>query len=257
MPGRVKCKLRRSSYLILLSFIVLFSTTIPIAYGSSDSVSLLPIADSYASSSEGEEDSNFGGKSYMEISNAKNMFVGKQIGYIMFDLSDIPTGSTINSAVLKLKCSSVTETHTIGIHYCSNTGWEELEITWDNKPSYKDDATSTQRVGKEDWYEWTVTSDVSTALGNRKITLVVKSETRHDTAWIWFNSRDQEYSWMEKYRPKLEIEYTEPSTGGGGSSGGGGIPGFPWEGIAVGIALAVAIIISQRKPQVQAKAFYA
>ena len=109
----------------------------------------------------------------------------------------------------------MTETHTIGIYYCSNNDWQETEITWKNAPSYAKSVTSTQRVAKEDWYEWTVTGEVKTALGNRKITLVVKCETRHDTAWLWFHSRDQQYSWMEKYRPQLVIQYTKPATSGG------------------------------------------
>ena len=226
---------------------MLFQISVSVVYASSESVSLTPIADAHVSSVEGDEGSNYGGKSYLEISNAKNPYQGKSIGYIMFDLSDIPTGSSIESAVVRLKCSTATETHTIGIHYCSNNDWEEFEITWKNKPSYRSDATSTRRVGKEDWYEWRVLGDVRFALGNRKITFVVKSDTRHDCAWVWFNSRDQEYSWMKEYRPQLVIEYTEPSTGGG-SSGGGGIPGFPWEGIVIGTILAMAVIIQRKSP---------
>ena len=171
------------------------------------------------------------------------MFVGKKIAYLMFDLSYIPTDATLESAVLQLCCAELTETHTIGIHYCSNNDWKENEITWKNKPSYEKSVISTQRVskGSNTWYNWTVTNAARTAVGNKKISLVVKSETRHKTAWLYFASRDQEYSWMKEYRPKLILEYTKPVVESVGE-----ISGFPLESLVTGIITASYLIIRRR-----------
>lgn len=203
----------------LLSILILAVLVFPSIYliasvkaEATDTTKLNPIADSYVE--EINPSSNYGGKSYLYVADSTNPFVGVQIAYIMFDLSDIPTDATIDSALLQLHTSIyVTETHRIGAHYCSDNSWKEYEINWNNKPSFSAEAIETVAVAKTDtWYNWTVTSCMQTALQGGKLTLVIKSEDQHETAWVDFHSRDQEYSWMEKYRPKLVVSWTPPVT---------------------------------------------
>ncbi len=154
---------------------------------------------------------NTGGKSYIEVSNSENSFQGIHIGYLRFDLSTI-FGSVI-SATLELYTSYVSETHNIGIHACSDNSWDELTINYENRPFYDPVALNTTLVASDStWYSWTVTDSIQNALNDGKISFSVVSEDLHDTAWIRFESRDQQYSWKEEYRPVLKIVYSETET---------------------------------------------
>jgi len=57
---------------------------------------------------------------------------------------------------------------------------------------------------------WDVTPAVNSIIQtNQFLTLVLKAEDNLDS-WLWFHSRDQDYSWMGDYRPVLEVSYDEP-----------------------------------------------
>lgn len=198
-----------------LMFTVFFSSIIFILPASAEQTKTLnPIADAYVE--DVNPSTNYGGQSYLKVSDSGNMFVGESLAFLKFDLSEIPSGATINSAKLQLYTSVyVTSTHNIGAYYCSDNTWTEIGITYDNHPSFTTTATSTAAVASTSkWYEWTVTSDTQTALGtaDKKLTIVLKSDFHDGSDWVWFESRDQQYSWMEEYIPKLEISYTSPDT---------------------------------------------
>lgn len=196
---------------LLFGILLSFSTYFAPLTNASTTKNFYPISDSYVSSIEGEENSNFGGKSYLQISYSTNIFSGIKIGYLMFHLVGIPSNAIIESAKLQLYTSMLTETHRISVHYSSGNTWNEYDICWVDSPSFREEASDTEIVAKDGtWYSWVVTNDVKSALDSteKKMTLVVKSEDVHDTGWVWFYSRDQEYSWMEEYRPQLTVVYT-------------------------------------------------
>ncbi len=70
---------------------------------------------------------NFGNEPIIDFSNYLNL-----LGYIKFNLSSIPSGSTINSAVLKLYInSSVFSSDYVKISSVFSD-WNEYTLTWNN-----------------------------------------------------------------------------------------------------------------------------
>ena len=169
-----------------------------------------PIADAYVSSAEGELTSNFGGKSYLQVANSGNPFTGECVGFLKFDLTEIPSDASISSAKLELHTGLyVTSTHTIRVHYCSDNSWTEFGITYENYPSFTfaiTDSATVASTGK--WHEWNIISDVQTAVeSGKKLTIVLSSDYHEGANHVWFYSKDQEYSWMEEYKPKVTVCY--------------------------------------------------
>lgn len=175
---------------------------------------LNPVADAHIE--DNNPSSNFGGKSYLEVSHSSNIFVGECLALLKFDLSEIPSDVTVQTARLQLYTSIyVTSTHSISVHYSSDNTWTELGINYDDCPSFNTTPTSTTTVASTNtWYEWAVTADVKTALGtaDKKLTIVIVSDYHDDSDWVWFESKDQQYSWMEEYIPKLVISYADEDT---------------------------------------------
>lgn len=206
------------SFVFVLMLVTTFLLLFPMASKSesNETLTLEPIADSYVSSAEGEKNINYGGKSYLEISKASNMFVRTKYGYLKFNLQAIPSEATIKSAYFKLYASTVTETHRIGAHYCSSNAWSELGITWNNKPSFDSTGYVLTVAYDSKWYTWSSGTKeyVLRALESpsSKLTIVVVCHDYHDTAWLWFYSKDQSYSWMEECIPKLIVNYSVPTS---------------------------------------------
>jgi hypothetical protein len=181
--------------------------------GATNTITIYPIADSYVD--QYNPTSNYGGKDGLEVGRSTNMFHLEQKAYLMFDLSVIPSGSVITSAQLQLYPWYVTETQNIGAHYCSDNSWTETGITWNNRPSYSVTPTNVQTVAAQGtWYNWIVTNDVSNTYtsAQKKLTLVLVGEQLFDLAYVEFYSKDQSYSFMQQYSPKLVISITPPET---------------------------------------------
>jgi len=203
----------KKAVFLMVSFLLTFTLitrdfVLPV--NADQTTTLNPIADAYVSSAEGELSSNFGGKSYLQVANSGNLFTGECFGFLKFDLTEIPSEATISSAKLELYTGvSVTSTHTIRVHYCSDDSWTEFGITCENYPSFTSAITDSAIVASTGkWYEWDITSVVQTAVeSNRKLTLVLSSDYHEGADWVWFYSKDQEYSWMEEYKPKLTVCY--------------------------------------------------
>jgi hypothetical protein len=92
----------------------------------------------------------------------RSMFPAKNgRSYVEFDVSAIPSGSTIVSATLTL-CPDrdPSESRTYDVHRVS-TSWVETTLTWNNQPSVAASATDSQtQVDALICTTWTVTSDV-------------------------------------------------------------------------------------------------
>lgn len=130
----------------------------------------------------------------------------RQNTYLMFDLSNFSPEDSISSAVLRLYAwSAWSPTANVGVHYCSETSWDEFEITWMNAPSFSHSATDVVAVPNEDeWYAWNVTSLASDALGG-KLTLVLTVEDRWDSFTVSFYSKE---GFQLEYSPEMLIEYS-------------------------------------------------
>jgi hypothetical protein len=139
--------------------------------------------------------------------------------YLKFDLSAIPDGQSIVSAVLRLdtnylSSSPVTGSPVIGAYYLDNDNWSESTLTWNNAPTnFSMLPTNTQSISTGDVF-WTVKSDVSQVYGDDDIYSVVMKLT-HEVfagAKAGFWSKD---AGTADTSPYLTIEYQpipEPAT---------------------------------------------
>ena len=84
---------------------------------------------------------------------------------VKFDISSIPSGSTINSATLKLYYYYWWDNNPAGHDlklYKITSSWDEDTVTWNTQPSYASQPTTYSTVPSSTgvWMEWDVTSDV-------------------------------------------------------------------------------------------------
>jgi len=144
----------------------------------------------------------------------------KRRSYLKFDLSGIPDGATIKSAVLRLYQFTAAGTDTMGVYKVSNdktTGgaWTETDLTWDNAPiDWSTGATTS--VGSSDGYkELTVaTGDVQSALSGDILSLAVKFSTESSSKHHDFcdmEGTDSGNNCGSTTKPELVITYTVPS----------------------------------------------
>ena len=162
---------------------------------------LTPIADSYVS--VGDQNVNFGGSSYLRVWNW-SATLGYRT-YLKFDLTSIPSGATIESAELELYDSYRTgdATSNVEAHYCPDSSWTEIGITWNNAPTFEPTPSATTQVAFADkWYSWVLTEDVIRAMPNQQISMALVSSS---TSIENFYSKEPSYA--AEYIPKLTIMY--------------------------------------------------
>ena len=129
-----------------------------------------------------------------------------------FDLSSIPSGSTINSATLELYAASIVGTTTLNVHRITGT-WTETGVTWTNQPSFTSTADASISGGSGvGWRIWNVLSVVQSWYNgtNTNYGLLVKCSTETGITAITYTFATKEYS-TTTYRPILRINYTPPS----------------------------------------------
>ena len=182
---------------------------------SMDSIILDSIAD--ACILEGYPTGNFGSTSDMWAGYDDSLDPDGEIvrSLVMFDLSTIPSGSTINSATF--------EAYLVGSYDYPNryrdvtvhriTGaWSEGSVTWNNKPSYSGsyDSVSIKSEQVWDWHSWDirdlVQEWVNGTYANHGLMLRGPEQSGADSAWRSFSTREGPFS------PRLVIDFTSPTT---------------------------------------------
>jgi len=170
------------------------------------------IADATVDSSA--ENTNHGGESYLAVSDtSQEMFGHIERSYLKFDVSGLPEEATIEHAFLKLHTSMLGGTHKVGAHYAPDSSWQEQTITWNNAPEFDEEILDEVVVSKMDtWYGWKVTEGLKDVFPTSEMTIALISEDKQDlmSSLLWFHSRDQEYDWMQGYKPKLAIYFSLP-----------------------------------------------
>ena len=112
--------------------------------------------------SEQNINTNYGLDTTMTVKNFKKY--GRAV--VQFDLSQIPTGSTVSSAILSLYASSVpTVTRTYYAHRLT-ASWTEGAVTWKDPwtkagGDYADSTVTYNTPATTGWMDFTVTDDVS------------------------------------------------------------------------------------------------
>jgi hypothetical protein len=138
---------------------------------------LAPAADAQVAS--GSAATNFGTSNnlFLESSTATGTF-GIERAWLKFDLSGIPSGSTITGATLQLwNWRSTGPSLPVEVRSASDDTWTETGITWNNQPAMGDvlDTQTLASGAVNVWYSWNVTSFVQNQFaGDKSVSLLVK-----------------------------------------------------------------------------------
>lgn len=155
---------------------------------------------------------NYGSYQYVSV-NSNSSYCHRT--FIKFDVSSIPAGSTIVSAILKLYTYPPASGNPIGrIYDCHRVlaTWAEASITFNNQPTYFAAPTfSSNTIAPPGWMTWDVKSNVQDfvngVLQNYGWIIKDRSETSPGTTGLNFRSRDYSLN-----QPVLEVDYTLPNS---------------------------------------------
>jgi len=172
---------------------------------------LLSAADSWLY--EGNSNTNYGGDDTMEVQSdsGKN---GRTI--VQFDLSQIPTGSTVSSATLSLYASAVPAViRTYDAHRIT-TSWAEGTVRWKAGwpwttagGDFNVATSSTTTPGTAGWMDFDVTSDVASFLtGTANYGWLIKDETEDSATTYTTTFYTKEEATETTLRPKLAVTFT-------------------------------------------------
>ncbi len=147
--------------------------------------------------------SNYGNYTYLTVNWSPSQ---ESRGLVEFDLSVIPTGSTIDSAVLDLYTYTNNPNDNFGI-YRITASWVESTVTWDTQPAHDASAYATTLVNGAGHYTWNIKTLVqewiSGTYPNNGFKLIRPSGNL--TSWPYFCSSDHA---TQDWRPKLTVNYT-------------------------------------------------
>jgi len=129
---------------------------------------------------------------------------------VKFDLSAIPSGSTINSAVFKARHSYFSEGSgacNITVHRIKER-WLEGSVRWTNKPDYHGSSYDSVSIGHGawGWYEWDVTDLVQEWVnGTSNYGLMLRGPESPCGRVRAFSTREGSYT------PKLVVSFSTPT----------------------------------------------
>ena len=170
-----------------------------------------------ASVKQYEPNTNYG-TSYLVVRNKYGG--GGYPGYeddllIKFDISDISAGAIITSATLNLYYNNWLSNNPAGrtlTMYKVTDDWDEDTVTWNTRPSYDSEMTSSAVVPGSPgiWMEWDVTSDVQDFVNGQQTNY--GWQIMDETYWGTFDIPAPRFKQKEVETdiPFLEIEVLEP-----------------------------------------------
>ncbi|HML73184.1 MAG TPA: DNRLRE domain-containing protein [Anaerohalosphaeraceae bacterium] len=173
----------------------------------STTVTLNPIADAtiYSLSPEGNTNSN--GFSEIHIS-LNHSTLGTCYGLIKFNLDDIPSGSTINSARIELNCL-LNDGIDDMINVCGSS-WSINSVCWNNRPNFGTVNLFSQSSGVGTWI-W------QSSAFNNVVSSWISNPTTNYGLYIVSNSAGSRAAFSSScstvsssLRPKLIVTYTPP-----------------------------------------------
>lgn len=163
-------------------------------------------------------DNNYGTSGSLLVSNRYGYTSDYEADALLkFDLSLIPSGTTISSASLKLYYYRYDDTNPVGRAiscYKITTDWDEYSSTWHNRPSHTSAVTSYATLPSHTgcWITWDVTSDVQDFVNGTKTNY--GWWIMDENYWGTYNIPQQYYKSRESgvsFKPYLEVEIDSPS----------------------------------------------
>lgn len=161
----------------------------------------------------GSPNTNFGSNTIMDLTDTRD-------GVVHFDISSIPSGSTITSATLTLVATAVGSASSVknyGAHRIL-VDWAESTVTWNTPGStagthFATSPTETIAVSTTGSYNWNVASDVTSFVSgsatNYGWRVIWSSNTSGTNKQVDFGTKENTTSGN---RPVLSVTYTPPDT---------------------------------------------
>lgn len=159
-----------------------------------------PLADAYVH--ESYPDQNVGGRTQELIVKGSNVQGAERISYLKFDLNQYK-GKYVQSAILKLYCSSLSGSTPVRAFAVEDDSWGENEITFGNRPLEVGEPLSDIGINEASmWYEFDITTWAASQVSGDGIVSValIGEQTVERTAR--FLSKESE---IIENRPKLYI----------------------------------------------------
>jgi len=215
-PGSYKCVssnaigCTRTSNVVIVNNIS--SGTLPVKQVLIDAAS--SGVDAYTSSAFGNFGTNFGNATTLEISNWYKHFRTAERGYIAFDLSQIPAGSPIVSATLKLYVDTIDSLNT---SYGANSlfldrciaPWLENTVTWNGTPlstAFQSTAIPCSTIQSKAWLKANVLNQMKhwSYEPSQNFGLFVHFDEMKELSWMRILSSENA---DVAHRPNLIVKY--------------------------------------------------
>ena len=176
---------------------------------SSGSVSLRPVADTYAD--QNAPDKEFSWSSQIMARGTKDA-----TGYLRFDVPNPPAGTTLTSATLKMRTTTATEAGSVDPATVArfNAGWNENSLTWNNRPIAPITTVGTfpANTVPDTAYDITLSKNDIAAAQGTSLNLAILSNSA-DNLRLWSTAHQSPTVW-----PELVLTYTPTSPAAPGST---------------------------------------
>jgi len=235
--GDINLKQKRRDFtryfIVLIVLIGIVSLFLPVV-NAAETLTFNPIADTFVESDSPSVNQGDFMWLMVDFSNQNTSEILIRNSYLLFDLTPLSTNvSIVNSATLELHRSwAFPQTVDIGVHSCSDTQWNETEITWSTAPSFSPDPIDVQTLNPDDedtWVSWDVTEAVKNSEGNYS-SLVLTVEGENGIYITGFFSKESKFE-----IPRLVLDYEV-------------IPEFPsWTLFPFLIVSTLVVIITRNK----------
>ncbi len=134
---------------------------VPEAAPQADNQCFYPVADAYVDSTN--PSTNYGGDASLVVQHTDASATVKS-SYLRFDLSPIPSGSTILDAELRLYLNQSSTSATYHLRRATSA-WQEYNLTWNNRPSSSASYDAPIQTGSTGWKYWNAVQPVSDWVG--------------------------------------------------------------------------------------------
>jgi len=163
---------------------------------------------------------NFGNKPAFDIDAMSGEI---RRSFLKFNLSEIPSSSSITSAKLRLYCwggsygerpdgSWGLDGLDVEIRKVSDDSWNESTLIWLNQPVFNDLLDTVFVDNDYTWYEWNIPSFVQEEIeGDNILSLAAKAENEGFTSYTWSLTFRSKNYWDATFHPHLEITYHNSS----------------------------------------------
>jgi len=131
--------------------------------------------------------------------------------WLKFDISAIPSGSTINSATLYCHYVNRNLDPEVGVWQSDNIDWSETTLTWNTQPAIVGYGENYVVVNSADpWWSWNVTPIVENALNNNQENVTIVLRFRPGAYSTDYRVKFDNSEVGASVSPYLEVDYDPP-----------------------------------------------